>query len=99
MEYSSTSTSESDSTLCEKLNQGQIRKRKYKNAKLKRNPREGMCLLSGDEKPSKEEENIISISSDDELANIPSDILSDSNLVSLEDGDEDLEKSMMEIDI
>ena len=65
MEYSSTSSSESDSTLFQKLSKGEQRKRKYKHATLKRNPREGMCLLSGDEKPSKEEDNIIEISTTD----------------------------------
>ena len=99
MEYSSTSSSESDSTLFEKLNNGHTRQRKFKKATLKRNPREGMCLLSGDEKPTKEEENIVLIEKDDDLDNIPLDILSGSNLISLDDGDEELEKSMLKTDV
>lgn len=101
MEYSSSSSSESDTTLFEKLSKGETRQRKFRNATLKRNPREGMCLLSDDEKSSNEDENIVAIVTDDELENIPIEILSNStlNLISLDDGEYELEKSMMEIDM
>ena len=100
MEYSSLSSSESDSTLVEKLNRGDRRKTKFRKPTLKRNPREGMCLLSGDEKPAQEEMNLIEIESDKELDNVPIEILSTSstNLVSLDDDDNELESSMLEID-
>ena len=99
MEYSSTSSSESDSTLFQKLYKGEKRQRKYKRATLKRNPREGMCLLSGDEKSSNEEKNLVDIQTDSNFESIPLDILSTTrpNLISLDDGEEELEKSMVEI--
>ena len=101
MEYSSSSSSESDSTFVERLHRCEFRKKKFPKATLKRNPRQGMCLLSGDEKSSDEQSNVVEIYTDNELDHIPIEILSNSNqnLVSLDDGQDELEQSMLNIDL
>ena len=96
---SSTSSSESDTTLCEKLNMGLKRKKKFPPPTLKRNKREGMCMLSGDEKSS-QEMNIIRIDSDIDFNEIPIKEFSPKsprNLVEFEE-DNEFEESLMSVD-
>ena len=93
------SSSESDPDFWEKLNSGKwLRKRKVIKHPLKRNKREGMCQLQEDEKSS-QESNIIRINTDSELDNYNFDESKNcKNIIELED-DEELENSMLEIDI
>lgn len=71
-------------------------KKVFPKPTLKRNPREGMCLLSGDEKSS-QEDNLVRIETDSELENEMKKMNESNNLVELKD-DEELENSMLELD-
>ena len=94
---SSSSSSESDTSLFDKLNSGIKRRKKFPKPTLKRNKREGMCMCSGDEKSS-QELNIIRIESDMDFEDIPKEILKtkQKNLIEFEN-DEILEESLLSL--
>ena len=95
---SSTSTSESDTTICEKLEKGIRKKKKFPPPTLKRAKREGMCMCSGDEKSS-QELNIIRIDTDNDFDAIPEQDLKgnkNKNIVEFED-DFEFEQSLLAI--
>lgn len=83
----SSSSSESDTPLLEKMLSGIPKKKKFPPPTLKRSKRQGMCMCSGDEKSS-QECNVIKIESDSDFADIPEEILKQKdqkNLIDFED--------------
>ena len=96
---SSTSSSESDTTICEKLEKGIQKKKKFPPPTLKRSKRQGMCMCSGDEKSS-QELNIVRIDTDSDFDNLPENTLkgkASCNLVEFED-DIEFEKALLTIE-
>lgn len=96
---SSTSSSESDTPLFEKLESGIKKEKKFPRPTLKRSKRQGMCMCSGDEKSS-QELNIVHIDSEIDFDDIPDDVLKgkeQKNIIEFEE-DSAFEKLLLTIE-
>ena len=96
----SSSSSESDTPLLEKMLSGIPKKKKFPPPTLKRPKRQGMCMCSGDDKSS-QESNIVKIESDSDFADIPEEILKQKvhkNLIDFED-DSAFENLLLTIEV